>query len=291
MIVDWRPPAAACRRSSVNGSGVPRNRVDSTSDDAWYHLSAPDGDGPPARAPIPVRPPSGEGCWMEERPGGVMTIDDLPGYPRTLALDALRTGSGRRGPGPEGRSSMAVPEAGDWPPVETRRSGQGDDRRRGRRRVTRPLSEDVIEKIGEAGTLYYRLVLVVGAAGAGKTGALREVRRPPRRAARQRQPGALAPDARSGRAATPAPDRTLFSIGSSRSAAATSSCWTTSSSSSIPRCDSTRSACCKTSRGAGSWPRPGTGLSKATTFAMPYPAIRNTAAIHWTAFWPWTPER
>ncbi len=41
--------------------------------------------------------------------------------------------------------------------------------------MTRPLSEDVIEKIGEAGTLYYRLVLVVGATGAGKTGALREV--------------------------------------------------------------------------------------------------------------------
>ena len=41
--------------------------------------------------------------------------------------------------------------------------------------MTRPLSEDVMEKIGEAGTLYYRLVLVVGAAGAGKTGALREV--------------------------------------------------------------------------------------------------------------------
>ena len=41
--------------------------------------------------------------------------------------------------------------------------------------MTWPLSEDVIEKIGEAGTLYYRLALVVGAAGAGKTGALREV--------------------------------------------------------------------------------------------------------------------
>ena len=41
--------------------------------------------------------------------------------------------------------------------------------------MTRPLSEDVIEKIGEAGILYYRLVLVVGAAGAGKTSALREV--------------------------------------------------------------------------------------------------------------------
>ena len=40
--------------------------------------------------------------------------------------------------------------------------------------MTRPLSEEVIEKIGEAGTLYYRLALVVGAAGAGKTGALRE---------------------------------------------------------------------------------------------------------------------
>ena len=41
--------------------------------------------------------------------------------------------------------------------------------------MTRTLSEDVIEKIGEAGSLYHRLVLVVGAAGAGKTGALREV--------------------------------------------------------------------------------------------------------------------
>ena len=40
--------------------------------------------------------------------------------------------------------------------------------------MTRPLSEEVIEKIGEAGTLYYRLALVVGAAGTGKTGALRE---------------------------------------------------------------------------------------------------------------------
>ena len=41
--------------------------------------------------------------------------------------------------------------------------------------MTQPLSEDVIEKIGEAGSLYHRLVLVVGAAGAGKTGALRDI--------------------------------------------------------------------------------------------------------------------
>ena len=41
--------------------------------------------------------------------------------------------------------------------------------------MDRPLSERVIEGIGEAGSLYHRLVLVVGAAGAGKTAALREV--------------------------------------------------------------------------------------------------------------------
>ena len=41
--------------------------------------------------------------------------------------------------------------------------------------MTRPLSERVIKGIGEAGSLYHRLVLVVGAAGAGKTAALGEV--------------------------------------------------------------------------------------------------------------------
>ena len=41
--------------------------------------------------------------------------------------------------------------------------------------MARPLSERVIQEIGEAGSLYHRLVLVVGAAGAGKTAALREV--------------------------------------------------------------------------------------------------------------------
>ena len=40
--------------------------------------------------------------------------------------------------------------------------------------MTRPLSERVIERIGRAANLYHRLVLVVGAAGSGKTGALRE---------------------------------------------------------------------------------------------------------------------
>ena len=40
--------------------------------------------------------------------------------------------------------------------------------------MTRPLSERVIERIGQAANLYYRLVLVVGPAGSGKTGALRE---------------------------------------------------------------------------------------------------------------------
>ena len=40
--------------------------------------------------------------------------------------------------------------------------------------MTLPLSERVIQEIGEAGSLYHRLVLVVGAAGAGKTAALRE---------------------------------------------------------------------------------------------------------------------
>ena len=38
-----------------------------------------------------------------------------------------------------------------------------------------PPEEEVIEKIREAGSQYHRLVLVVGAAGAGKTAALREV--------------------------------------------------------------------------------------------------------------------
>ena len=41
--------------------------------------------------------------------------------------------------------------------------------------MTQPLSERVIESIGRAASLYHRLVLVVGAAGSGKTGALREV--------------------------------------------------------------------------------------------------------------------
>ena len=41
--------------------------------------------------------------------------------------------------------------------------------------MARPLSERVIQEIGEAGSLYHRLVLVVGAAGTGKTAALREV--------------------------------------------------------------------------------------------------------------------
>lgn len=40
--------------------------------------------------------------------------------------------------------------------------------------MTRPLSERAIEGIGRAASLYHRLVLVVGAAGSGKTGALRE---------------------------------------------------------------------------------------------------------------------
>ena len=40
--------------------------------------------------------------------------------------------------------------------------------------MTRPLSERVIERIGQAASLHHRLVLVVGAAGSGKTGALRE---------------------------------------------------------------------------------------------------------------------
>ena len=40
--------------------------------------------------------------------------------------------------------------------------------------MTRPLAEQVIERIGQAANLYHRLVLVVGAAGSGKTGALRE---------------------------------------------------------------------------------------------------------------------
>ena len=39
--------------------------------------------------------------------------------------------------------------------------------------MTRPLSERVIEEIGHARSLYHRLVLVVGEAGAGKTAALR----------------------------------------------------------------------------------------------------------------------
>ena len=39
--------------------------------------------------------------------------------------------------------------------------------------MTRPLSERVVEEIGRAGSLYHRLVLVVGGAGAGKTGALK----------------------------------------------------------------------------------------------------------------------
>ena len=41
--------------------------------------------------------------------------------------------------------------------------------------MTRPLPDRVAERIGQAGSLYHRLVLVVGAAGAGKTTALREV--------------------------------------------------------------------------------------------------------------------
>ena len=38
--------------------------------------------------------------------------------------------------------------------------------------MTRPLVDDVIEKIREAGSRYHRLVLVVGVAGTGKTAAL-----------------------------------------------------------------------------------------------------------------------
>ena len=41
--------------------------------------------------------------------------------------------------------------------------------------MMRPLSERVIERIGRAESLHHRLVLVVGAPGSGKTGALREV--------------------------------------------------------------------------------------------------------------------
>ena len=41
--------------------------------------------------------------------------------------------------------------------------------------MTRPLPDRVAERIGQAGSLYHQLVLVVGAAGAGKTAALREV--------------------------------------------------------------------------------------------------------------------
>ena len=40
--------------------------------------------------------------------------------------------------------------------------------------MTRLLSERVIEEIGRARSLYHRLVLVVGGAGAGKTAALRD---------------------------------------------------------------------------------------------------------------------
>ena len=42
--------------------------------------------------------------------------------------------------------------------------------------MTRPLpEEEVIARIGDAGSLYHRLVLVVGAGGAGETAALRGV--------------------------------------------------------------------------------------------------------------------
>ena len=41
--------------------------------------------------------------------------------------------------------------------------------------MTRHLSEAVRENIGHAECLYYRLVLVVGAHGAGKTGTLKEI--------------------------------------------------------------------------------------------------------------------
>jgi Tfp pilus assembly pilus retraction ATPase PilT len=41
--------------------------------------------------------------------------------------------------------------------------------------MTRPLSDDVIEKLKHAGNLYHRLILVVGPEGKGKTSALQEV--------------------------------------------------------------------------------------------------------------------
>jgi hypothetical protein len=41
--------------------------------------------------------------------------------------------------------------------------------------MTEPLAEKVIRKIGEATGLYYRLVMLVAPAGAGKTAALRDV--------------------------------------------------------------------------------------------------------------------
>jgi len=41
--------------------------------------------------------------------------------------------------------------------------------------MTEPLAEKVIRKIGEATGLYYRLVVLVAPAGAGKTAALRDV--------------------------------------------------------------------------------------------------------------------
>ena len=41
--------------------------------------------------------------------------------------------------------------------------------------MTRPLSEQVIEKLKHAENLYHRLILVVGPEGKGKTSALQEV--------------------------------------------------------------------------------------------------------------------
>jgi ABC-type lipoprotein export system ATPase subunit len=38
-----------------------------------------------------------------------------------------------------------------------------------------PLADQVLQKISEAGELYYRLILVVGPAGSGKTKTLQEV--------------------------------------------------------------------------------------------------------------------
>ncbi len=49
---------------------------------------------------------------MEEKPGSVMTIEELSDLPEDTAVNAVQAGAGRQSPLSEGWASLALPERG-----------------------------------------------------------------------------------------------------------------------------------------------------------------------------------